>query len=180
MDTCVDLVVHHVSFHTILHVCMRLRPTCRRLGTGEKKETLIFGTFLLWLVYPNLPIAWAQARARTTISNGSCKEAKVVGSQQCCHCALRLSCASTDDSHYHDHDSDEDDKYHLDEDDDDNNKEGDVSDGWMMMMMVMMVMTIMLHCELRSLPQCGLSILLEWIAFSHQLFAAPHADDPRP
>ena len=39
-------------------------------------ETLIFGTgdwiafggtFFLWLVYPNLPIAWAQARARITI-----------------------------------------------------------------------------------------------------------------
>ena len=39
-------------------------------------ETLIFGTgdsfafggtFLLWLVYPNLPIAWAQARARITV-----------------------------------------------------------------------------------------------------------------
>ena len=26
-----------------------------------------WGTFLLWLVYPNLPIAWAQARARITI-----------------------------------------------------------------------------------------------------------------
>ena len=25
-----------------------------------------WGTFLLWLVYPNLPIAWAQARARIT------------------------------------------------------------------------------------------------------------------
>ena len=27
-----------------------------------------WGTFLLWLVYPNLPIAWAQARARITYS----------------------------------------------------------------------------------------------------------------
>ena len=27
-----------------------------------------WGTFLLWLVYPNLPIAWAQARARITHS----------------------------------------------------------------------------------------------------------------
>ena len=27
-----------------------------------------WGTFLLWLVYPNLPIAWAQARARITFS----------------------------------------------------------------------------------------------------------------
>ena len=26
-----------------------------------------WGTFLLWLVYPNLPIAWAQDRARITI-----------------------------------------------------------------------------------------------------------------
>ena len=26
-----------------------------------------WGTFLLWLVYPNLPIAWAQARARITV-----------------------------------------------------------------------------------------------------------------
>ena len=25
-----------------------------------------WGTFLLWLVYPNLPIAWAQVRARIT------------------------------------------------------------------------------------------------------------------
>ena len=28
-----------------------------------------WGTFLLWLVYPNLPIAWAQARARITQNN---------------------------------------------------------------------------------------------------------------
>ena len=27
-----------------------------------------WGAFLLWLVYPNLPIAWAQARARITQS----------------------------------------------------------------------------------------------------------------
>ena len=30
-----------------------------------------WGTFLLWLVYPNLPIAWAQARARITRSHVS-------------------------------------------------------------------------------------------------------------
>ena len=29
-----------------------------------------WGTFLLWLVYPNLPIAWAQARARITDCDG--------------------------------------------------------------------------------------------------------------
>ena len=28
------------------------------------------GTFLLWLVYPNLPFAWAQARARITQLSG--------------------------------------------------------------------------------------------------------------
>ena len=29
-----------------------------------------WGIFLLWLAYPNLPIAWAQARARITLKNG--------------------------------------------------------------------------------------------------------------